>query len=104
LEENTGSQWLSIVLGMTLFAGVAPTAAERSTTRPGDALVAAADVAPDRAFTLPGPPEVGDVVPDYGGKTATFDVAELAPARWIVYRSTRGRTNLSWAITLEPIS
>lgn len=45
--------------------------------------------------------EVGSVIPDYGGRTATFEVAELDPPRSIVYRSTRGRTSLSWSITLD---
>jgi hypothetical protein len=45
---------------------------------------------------------VGDVVPDYGGKAATFEVVEIDPARHLVYRSTRGHTDVSWAITLSP--
>jgi hypothetical protein len=43
---------------------------------------------------------VGDVVPDWGGQDATFEVAAIEPARHLVYRSTRGHTNLSWALTL----
>ncbi|MCW2847359.1 MAG: hypothetical protein JWR90_1333 [Marmoricola sp.] len=45
---------------------------------------------------------VGDVIPDYGGAEATFDVVEVNPARHLVYRSTRRHTEVSWAITLTP--
>ncbi len=43
---------------------------------------------------------VGDVVPDYGGPREYFEVAEILPPRVLVYRSRRGRTSLSWAISL----
>jgi uncharacterized protein YndB with AHSA1/START domain len=43
---------------------------------------------------------VGDVVPDYGGAAATFEVAAIAPPHTLVYRSRRGHTELSWAISL----
>jgi hypothetical protein len=45
---------------------------------------------------------VGDVVPDWGGTHATFEVLEIAPARHLVYGSTRGSTRLTWAIVLRP--
>jgi hypothetical protein len=45
---------------------------------------------------------VGDVIPDWGGSAATFEVATLDRPSTIVYRSRRGRTNLSWAIVLSP--
>ena len=45
---------------------------------------------------------VGDVVPDWGGTHATFEVLEVAPGRHLVYGSTRGRTRLTWAIVLTP--
>ena len=45
---------------------------------------------------------VGDVIPDYGGARAQFLVAELTPARTLVYRDRRGRMEVSWAITLRP--
>lgn len=45
---------------------------------------------------------VGDVVPDYGGRDATFAVAAIDPPSSLVYRSRRGRTDVSWAITLRP--
>ena len=44
---------------------------------------------------------VGDVIPDYGGRRATFEVAEIAPPSSLVYTSVRGRTALSWSISLE---
>lgn len=46
---------------------------------------------------------VGDVIPDYGGRDATFEVAEIAAPHTLVYRSRRGRTELTWSITLEPV-
>jgi hypothetical protein len=46
--------------------------------------------------------KVGDVIPDYGGKNETFEVAEIRPPNELVYISQRGRTSLTWSITLEP--
>jgi hypothetical protein len=43
---------------------------------------------------------VGDVIPDYGGPRETFETVLVEPPRHLVYRSRRGRTELSWAITL----
>jgi hypothetical protein len=43
---------------------------------------------------------VGDVIPDYGGKDETFTVAQLEPARHVVYTSRRGHTDVTWAIAL----
>jgi hypothetical protein len=43
----------------------------------------------------------GDVIPDYGGRDATFTVAEIDAPHVLVYRSKRGRTALSWSITLR---
>ena len=43
---------------------------------------------------------VGDVIPDYGGRHATFEVAIVEPARHLVYTSRRGHTNISWALGL----
>lgn len=45
---------------------------------------------------------VGDVVPDWGGADATFEVLEIVPGRHLLYGSTRGRTELTWAIVLRP--
>ncbi|HEY1914225.1 MAG TPA: hypothetical protein VGH27_01505 [Streptosporangiaceae bacterium] len=44
----------------------------------------------------------GDVIPDYGGRNATFEVAQITPPHTLVYRSRRGRTHLTWSLTLEP--
>jgi hypothetical protein len=120
--------------------------AEKRTPRPGDALVAPADVVMDRAFTVPGPVKqvwpwlvqlgkqragwylprsvegllprsrraarrldaqwlglrVGDVIPDYGGGNETFEVAEITPPTSLVYTSRRGKTTVTWSITLTP--
>jgi hypothetical protein len=46
--------------------------------------------------------KVGDVVPDWGGKHETFEVLAIDAGRSIVYGSQRGRTRLTWTITLEP--
>ena len=45
---------------------------------------------------------VGDVVPDWGGKDATFRVEEIQPGSHLVYSSRRGHTDVSWAIHLSP--
>ena len=128
-----------------MFSSVAASPAERAAPRPGDQIVAPADVVMDRAFTVAAPPaavwpwlaqlgkgragwylprrlerflprarrgarrlrqdwvnlRVGDVVPDYGGRDETFEVAELTPPVSLVYRSRRGRTLVTWSITLE---
>jgi hypothetical protein len=44
---------------------------------------------------------VGDVVPDWGGKDATFRVEEIRPPSDLVYSSRRGHTDVSWAIHLS---
>jgi hypothetical protein len=44
--------------------------------------------------------EVGDVIPDYGGKNETFEVAVIEAPHTLVYRSQRGRTAVTWSITL----
>ena len=45
---------------------------------------------------------VGDVVPDYGGPHETFTVARLDAPDHLVYTSTRGHTEVTWAIVLVP--
>lgn len=45
---------------------------------------------------------VGDVVPDYGGRDATFTVDAIDRPSSLVYRSRRGRMQVSWAILLRP--
>ena len=46
---------------------------------------------------------LGDVIPDWGGRDATFEVARLEPPEVLVHRSTRGSTHLSWAIVLRDV-
>lgn len=128
-----------------MWAAIGVTEAERAAPRPGDDVVAPADVVMDRGVDLDAAPhvvwpwlvqlgkwrsgwyltrnverflptknraireidpqwqqlEVGDVVPDWGGKHETFEVLAIDPGRSIVYGSQRGRTRLTWAITLE---
>jgi len=44
----------------------------------------------------------GDVIPDYGGRHETFEVAAISAPRSLVYRSRRGHTEVSWSLTVEP--
>jgi len=46
---------------------------------------------------------VGDVIPDYGGRDETFEVAAIDLPHALVYTSRRGHTHVSWSITLRPI-
>jgi hypothetical protein len=131
-----------------MFSGVEASEEEKSTGRPGDALVEPADVVMDRAFTVEALPEAvwpwlvqlgkrragwylpraverflpgsrraarslnpawlrleaGDVIPDYRGRDATFQVAQVTPPGALVYRSRRGRTSLTWSLSLESVS
>jgi hypothetical protein len=43
----------------------------------------------------------GDVIPDYGGRHETFEVAAITPPASLIYRSRRGRTDVTWSLTLE---
>ena len=43
--------------------------------------------------------QVGDVIPDYGGRDATFRVAVVDSPGVLVYEFRRGRTAVSWAIS-----
>jgi hypothetical protein len=43
----------------------------------------------------------GDVIPDYGGRYETFEVAAITAPSSLVYRSRRGHTDLTWSLTLE---
>ena len=50
---------------------------------------------------------VGDVIPDWGGPAATFEVVTLDPPRALVHRSVRERgdrepVRISWALVLTP--
>jgi hypothetical protein len=46
--------------------------------------------------------QVGDVIPDWGGKDETFTVAELEPGDHLLHTSTRGSTHLTWCLRLTP--
>jgi hypothetical protein len=46
---------------------------------------------------------VGDVIPDYGGPHETFTVAAIAADEFVVYRSRRGHTEVSWSLTLAAV-
>lgn len=46
----------------------------------------------------------GDVIPDWGGTDATFEVVTHDPPHALVHRSTRGAVRISWAITLTAIT
>lgn len=43
---------------------------------------------------------VGDIIPDWGGKDETFEVAIIEGPHTLVHLSTRGKVPLSWAINL----
>jgi hypothetical protein len=45
---------------------------------------------------------VGHVIPDWGGRNATFEIAILEPPHVLVHTTRRGRTDGSWAIVLTP--
>lgn len=47
--------------------------------------------------------EVGDVVPDWGGRDASFTVAEIVPGDHLLYRSTRGSVQLTWCLRLTAL-
>lgn len=52
---------------------------------------------------------VGDVIPDWGGPGATFEVVTLDAPRALVHRSVRGRRDgepvrISWALVLTPVA
>ncbi len=46
---------------------------------------------------------VGDVIPDYGGRRATFTVAEIQAPHILVYRSIRHAMAVTWSITLQAV-
>lgn len=48
--------------------------------------------------------EVGDVIPDYGGRDETFTVESITPPYSLVYPSRRGRIDVSWQIELTHAS
>lgn len=44
----------------------------------------------------------GDVIADWGGPGATFEIVSVDPPRALVHRSQRGSLTVSWAIMLRP--
>jgi hypothetical protein len=44
----------------------------------------------------------GDVIDDWGGRDATFEIVTHDPPRALVHRSTRGRLEIGWTIHLTP--
>lgn len=48
--------------------------------------------------------EVGEVIPDWGGPTATFTLAAMEPPRLLLYTSRRGHTDLTWCLHVTPTS
>jgi len=45
--------------------------------------------------------KAGDVIPDYGGKHETFETVDVRHNQWIVYKSVRGATRMSWSLSIE---
>lgn len=45
---------------------------------------------------------VGDVVDDWGGADATFEIVEHEPPTTLVHRSVRGPARISWTIVVAP--
>lgn len=48
--------------------------------------------------------DVGDVIPDYGGRHETFEVARMEAPHTLVYVSQRARMHVSWSLTLTPLA
>ncbi len=46
-------------------------------------------------------PSAGDVIADWGGPDATFEIVEVNRPTALVHRSQRGRLTISWAIVLR---
>lgn len=44
----------------------------------------------------------GDIIDDWGGRQATFEIVIHDAPHTLVHRSTRGRLSISWTITLTP--
>lgn len=44
----------------------------------------------------------GDVIADWGGSVATFEIVEVDPPKALVHRSQRGALAISWTIVLRP--
>lgn len=46
--------------------------------------------------------QLGDVIPDWGGRSATFTLAAIEPPRLLLYTSRRGHTDLTWCLHVRP--
>jgi len=46
--------------------------------------------------------EPGDVIADWGGRDATFEIVTHRASELLVHRSTRGELRISWTIALRP--
>lgn len=46
--------------------------------------------------------QVGETIPDWGGRDATLTLARLVPPHALVHTSRRGRVSFSWALVLSP--
>ena len=46
----------------------------------------------------------GSVIPDYGGRDETFEVALIDRPHHLVYRSQRRHMRLTWSIELRPVN
>jgi hypothetical protein len=44
----------------------------------------------------------GDVIDDWGGRDATFEIVTHEPPSTLVHRSSRGAMHISWTIVLRP--
>lgn len=86
--------WI-VQLGKKRAGWYLPRAIERFLPRQGRAV---RDIYPAWQHLSP-----GDIVPDYGGRDASFEVAALDPPSALVYRSVRGRTTMTWSVTLRPV-
>ena len=45
--------------------------------------------------------QAGDVIPDYGLAEAIFEVVDIDAPHFVVYRSVRGKVELTWSITVQ---
>jgi hypothetical protein len=45
----------------------------------------------------------GERIDDWGGKHGYLEAVSITPPKTLVYKSTRGRLNMSWVITLWPV-
>ena len=86
--------WI-VQLGKKRAGWYLPRAVERFLPRKGRAV---RDIYP--AWQHLGP---GDIVSDYGGRDASLEVAAVDPPSALVYRSVRGRTTMTWSLTLRSV-